>query len=427
MTVRRSYSSSLLTRALVAAIVAQSVALVAHAETGPAARTLGAGVDGADAVDTGSAPRSGSRPKGTIKLGDDSGEAPEVPLSAPDTHPVRKGDTLWDICDQTFQNPWQWPRVWSWNPEIVNPHWIYPGQVLRLKEGATIATGGGGGLTMSPDGVSSAPSTKSAKVGADLKPKLVPTGTVFLRNKAFLYDDQINADGEIIGSPSERMILSQFDQAYVQLTDEQSKNLNAGDKLTAYSIERPVKRGDQQVGKVVQILGTLRVDTIDRDKKLATVTVVDVADIIERGARVGPVERKIDVVPPSTNGNDLRGTVLASLVPSELYGANQVVFIDQGEDAGLRVGNRLFVVNKGDAWRKGMGSTGALSVAKVSLGDAPASGEQVPSSDEKVDYPEEVVAELRVLRVRKGTATCIVTSSKHELEPGDTWVSKKGY
>jgi nucleoid-associated protein YgaU len=46
---------------------------------------------------------------------------------------VKKGDTLWDICDGYFGNPWQWPRVWSYNPDILNPHWIFPGDVVRLR------------------------------------------------------------------------------------------------------------------------------------------------------------------------------------------------------------------------------------------------------------------------------------------------------
>src|SRR5205085_9844333 len=50
----------------------------------------------------------------------------------PDLHVVRKGDTLWDICFYYFNDPWQWPKVWSYNPQITNPHWIYPGDLVRL-------------------------------------------------------------------------------------------------------------------------------------------------------------------------------------------------------------------------------------------------------------------------------------------------------
>src|SRR5205085_5957134 len=50
----------------------------------------------------------------------------------PDLHVVRKGDTLWDICFYYFNDPWQWPKIWSYNPQITNPHWIYPGDLVRL-------------------------------------------------------------------------------------------------------------------------------------------------------------------------------------------------------------------------------------------------------------------------------------------------------
>ena len=50
----------------------------------------------------------------------------------PELHVVRSGDTLWDICFYYFNDPWQWPKVWSYNPQITNPHWIYPGDLVRL-------------------------------------------------------------------------------------------------------------------------------------------------------------------------------------------------------------------------------------------------------------------------------------------------------
>src|SRR5262249_41651714 len=60
-------------------------------------------------------------------------EPPEVHTGpVPELHVVRRGDTLWDICWFYFNDPWQWPRVWSYNPQITNPHWIYPGDLVRL-------------------------------------------------------------------------------------------------------------------------------------------------------------------------------------------------------------------------------------------------------------------------------------------------------
>ena len=50
----------------------------------------------------------------------------------PELHVVRRGDTLWDISWYYFSDPWQWPKVWSFNGQITNPHWIYPGDLVRL-------------------------------------------------------------------------------------------------------------------------------------------------------------------------------------------------------------------------------------------------------------------------------------------------------
>ena len=61
-----------------------------------------------------------------------------VPLApdAPSTYVVQRGDTLWDISARYLTQPWFWPEIWYVNPEIKNPHLIYPGDTLRLVYGA---------------------------------------------------------------------------------------------------------------------------------------------------------------------------------------------------------------------------------------------------------------------------------------------------
>src|SRR5205823_10102732 len=61
---------------------------------------------------------------------------PVLKPGAPKHYTVKRGDTLWGIASMYLRDPWLWPEVWIINPQVANPHLIYPGDTLALAFGA---------------------------------------------------------------------------------------------------------------------------------------------------------------------------------------------------------------------------------------------------------------------------------------------------
>src|SRR5690554_2586139 len=80
----------------------------------------------------------------------------------PETYVVQPGDTLWDIASMFLRDPWYWPEIWQINPQVENPHLIFPGDILslaylddgrpviQLERGPATATAPGGFERLSP-------------------------------------------------------------------------------------------------------------------------------------------------------------------------------------------------------------------------------------------------------------------------------------
>ena len=315
----------------------------------------------------------------------------------PATYEVHRGDTLWDISGHFFGDPYAWPRVWSFNPEITNPHWIYPQQSVRLR-------GEGQGAVIVPSSTRSVGRARGA----------VEPGTVFLREQGWLDAEALETAGLIVGSPDDHMLLSPFDQAYVRfdrLPEGQSEP--SGE----YTIFRRIEARDRTAGEegvLVRILGTVRVTGWDADRHTARVTLFEALEPIERGFEVAALPRRFEVVPPVRAEQNLEGRVVAVLTPLELVGDQQIVFVGLGEDDGLRLGNRSFVVRAGDDWRR-------------ELAPAQRDATTVAPPPEPEQYPDEVVAEARVVSLRPHSAGLLVTRAARPVVLGDRVQLMQGY
>ncbi|HTV19028.1 MAG TPA: LysM peptidoglycan-binding domain-containing protein [Polyangiaceae bacterium] len=333
-------------------------------------------------------------------------------------HIVKKGDTLWGITGEHFEDPRDWPQVWSYNPQLQNPHWIYPGDQLRL--GAPVAAD-----ATTPGAV------RGGTLGTGLvkRTALVPPETVFLRELGYIDDPDKDVWGQVVGAREERQLLTDDNHIYMILRP--GVEVKPGQQMTIFQPSRvpPAPAGARRPpGKIIAFKGTVKIESWDAEKRVATGQLIESLDIIERGASVGPVGRRYYVVPPAASQVDLRARVLTSMYPHLIMGRDQVVFLDRGENDGIQPGNRLFVVRRGDTWRQTLLTTTTMASTRI-LMDSPdgMEFEATPLDGDDEMFPEEVVAELRVIRAHKYSSLALITESSEEVEPGDQVVARKGF
>ncbi len=323
--------------------------------------------------------------------------------AVPQGHTVRRGDTLWGISGQYFKNPYQWPRLWSQNPQILNPHWIYPGDRLRLR-----AAGSG-----------------------SVRPQSVPESTVFLRNYGWVDDPDKQDWGELVGAPDDQQMLSYGDDSYIELDEDKFKDLKIelGQELQVWREVRTLKgREADASGELVQVLGTVRVDRYNPKTRMIRAHIIEALDVIERGVRVGPVPRKFLVQPPVRNEKYLEARILTALWPHQFFGQNQVVFLDRGSKQGVKPGNRFIAVRRGDRWVESLDGAGPGAKIRAMTEDdrdAQVADLKTDGPDEK--YPNETFGEIRVVEVRDNTCMAIVMESAYEMERDTILVMKKGF
>ena len=347
---------------------------------------------------------------------------PQRAMEVPSIHVVRKGDTLWDLCDSYYSNPWGWPKVWSYNPQIVNPHWIYPGDQIRMRDAndpvgqrrdALAGAGAGSGA--------GSPLFKHGKRG-------IAPSTVFLRDHGFLGDPKRDVWGELVGAVEDQMLLSNGNHVYLMMRP--GVELKPGQSLTIFT---PIRKADdvpgarKPPGEIVSVKGTIKIDQFNPKTRVARGEVIEAMDVIERGYRVGPIGRQFDVVPPKPAAKNVIAHVLSSLYPHKVLGQNQLAFMDRGSEDGLEPGTRLFVLRQGDSWRNSLNVGNDMLKYRMKIESSKSADvERTPTDQSDKDFPSEVVAELRVIRTEKYSSLALVIETNREIEPGDIAVSLEG-
>jgi LysM domain len=343
--------------------------------TAPGGKTVSPGRTGYDIYDTTSISAGYDRPQTVM-----ADQVPEI-------HTVVRGDTLWGISGYYFRNPWTWPRLWALNPTITNPHWIYPGDVVRLMAASAQVT---------PERKSEEPVIKNREpVRAD---------GVFLRQTGFVDPDELKHAAKIVGSKEEKIFLSTLDEIYVEMNKE--RPLHVGERYTVYRVIDEVKHPvtNKKLGHMVEILGETEIRTVT-DGHIARGKLIDSLDPIERGYFVGPLRRQFKLVDPTISAHNQVGVIVAALKPISYLSADNLIFIDKGKLDGVTLGNKFLVTRRGDGYREVL-----------------ASG---PLDDRR--FPREVMAEAIIVDLRDHIATALVTHSTQEVYVGDQIEARAGH
>jgi hypothetical protein len=292
-----------------------------------------------------------------------SGSSMSVPLApnAPDRYVVKKGDTLWDIAGVFLREPWYWPEIWYVNPEIKNPHLIYPGDVLTLvyvdgKPRVTLESAGA--VRLSPQ-VRSQPLKDAIRA--------IPYDLVmdFTRRPSLLDSKTVKDAPYVVGMRDRHILGSTANEIYGKGMGKPA----VGARYNVVNVGRELRDPDDGdllgymgnwagLGEVIQTSGAVEpgktnVLKAERGEELAHLRVVESGREIKQGDKLLPA--MVDV------GDDFRlsvpkdqaliGQIIAVVDGISVAGKYQVVAINRGRKHGLEPGNALGVFFRGEEVR----------------------------------------------------------------------------
>jgi len=364
-------------------------------------------------------------PVAPLESGATAGEAGRGTVPPPDTYTIRSGDTLWDLAGRFLNNPWYWPKIWSFNPGITNPHWIYPGNQLRFFQsgeeapvevtptgpGEPVAQGEAEGeepeegepvkeledlSRADMKAAASAEEKDAVAVAGPYKIGYVPPRSAYARRDAFVTPRELEESGTIRAAFEEKSMLSTRDRAYASF--RKGGQVKAGETYSVYRTEREVKHPvtGEVIGFQSTILGAAKVVAVD--EKSVKLVITSSYEPIERGDLLGPwTEKPYRPIAPKANSKRLDGYIVTS--PVEVltqFAESQVVFVDRGRADGVEEGNKFVVVRAGDP-----------------------RGAPIDRTTWDESLPKEDVGSLLVVDVKEHASAALVTRSLRELAAGD--------
>lgn len=334
----------------------------------------------------------------------------EIARDAPERHVVVRGDTLWGIAGRFLTKPWRWPEIWQLNREqIVNPHLIYPGDIVyldtsgaspRLRLGRQVGSGSSvqGGSSASGAVQSreiQLPERRSPAVRSEaLAPAPVPTIDIaaiepFLSRPLIVDERALAANPRIIATQDGRVYLSRDEIAYVRgIADETVRDWHV------YRNPRPLLDPDTRkpLAFEAEFVGSAR---LERGGDPATMRITGVNAEIGPGDRLLPADKtRMDSFAPRPPENPVRGSIVSVYRGVAQAGRNSVVALNRGTSAGLQLGHVLEIRER---------------------------GRMVPDRETRklVQLPGEAIGHLLVFRAFDNISYALIMESSRDINVGD--------
>lgn len=272
-----------------------------------------------------------------------AGEVPVVNPGAPKHYVVKKGDTLWGIASMYLRDPWLWPEVWIINPQIPNPHLIYPGDKLLLAYGAN----GQPQVSVEEPGVVRLdPWLRSAPLESSIP--TIPYAAIqgFLSHPTVITSEEIRHAPYVLAIRDMHEVAGTGIEVYVNNLDAQQ---NA--RFNIVHVEEPLRDPDD--GALVGYEGVYTATAlVERPGHPAKAALIDTARETLRGDRLVSADEEtpinFELRAPS---GDIQGHIIAVIGGTDIIGQFEVVAINRGKRHGLVPGTVLAIDTQGDVVR----------------------------------------------------------------------------
>lgn len=300
--------------------------------------------------------------------------------NAPSHYTVKRGDTLWGIASMYLKDPWLWPQVWVVNPQVVNPHLIYPGDQLLLAYDANgrpqISLEQGGALRMDPR-------LRTEGLGDALPTIPYSAISAFLGRPTVVSQDQIRHSPYIVAFRDMHQVAGDDNTAYV-------RDLPAAPSATyaVIHVAGPLRDPDDNEVVGYEAIYTATAMVAHGGDPAKTI-LTDPARETLRGDRLvsGDLAQTPVNFTPRAPMTQVKGRILDVVNGTDLIGQYAVVVINRGKRHGLEPGCVLAVDEAGDEVADVYKDTGTI-------GDTSAK-----TFAQKVTLPSERVGTILVFKV----------------------------